>query len=93
MSLKKKQVREAFRNEVFARDGHKCLFCDRTDNLDAHHIVSRKEFPDGGYFLDNGATLCPKHHIDAEAGAITIEQIKNKIKRYELAKNNTQYSR
>jgi len=77
MSLNKKQVRENFRQQVFARDGHKCLFCDRTDNLDAHHIISRKEFADGGYFLDNGATLCPKHHIDTEMGIITMGQIKN----------------
>lgn len=75
MSKNKKQTREAFRSAVFERDGHRCLFCLETKNLDAHHIVSRKLFPDGGYFLDNGATLCQKHHLQAEQGFLTKEQI------------------
>lgn len=33
--------RENFRNSVFERDGYKCLFCDCTENLDAHHIIER----------------------------------------------------
>lgn len=36
---KKPLSRTEFRESVFKRDGHKCLFCDATENLDAHHIV------------------------------------------------------
>ena len=65
--VKRKQlIRQRFRDEVFERDGHKCLCCDRTDNLDAHHITDRNLMPNGGYVKENGATLCPDHHFDAE---------------------------
>lgn len=66
MSLKKKQIRQNFRDAVFCRDGYKCVFCDITENLDAHHITDRNELPNGGYVKENGITLCHKHHEDAE---------------------------
>lgn len=65
--MKQKQlIRERFRNAVFTRDGHKCKFCDETENLDAHHITDRNEMPDGGYEKENGITLCGRHHRQAE---------------------------
>ena len=64
---------------VFARDGCKCLFCNETTNLDAHHIFNRNTMPNGGYTIENGATLCHKHHIEAEANTITPNQIFQKI--------------
>ena len=66
MSAKKKAVREAFRNAVFTRDRHKCVFCDCKTDLDAHHITDRTEMPNGGYVKENGITLCPTHHMEAE---------------------------
>lgn len=62
----KKRIRQEFRNAVFTRDGHKCLFCDVTENLDAHHITDRSKMPNGGYVVENGATLCVEHHRAAE---------------------------
>lgn len=66
MSAKKKKIRENFRNAVFTRDGYKCVFCDITNCLDAHHITDRNEMPNGGYVKENGITLCPEHHVLAE---------------------------
>lgn len=64
---KKQQIREKFRDAVFSRDKHKCKFCDRTENLDAHHIVDRNLMPNGGYVKENGITLCNEvHHMMAE---------------------------
>ncbi len=60
--MNKKQIRLQFRNAVFDRDGHKCVFCDETNNLDAHHITNRNEMPNGGYVAENGITLCFYHH-------------------------------
>ena len=69
--------REQFRNGVFKRDGYKCVICARTDNLDAHHIIERRLFgKNGGYHLSNGATLCSKHHIQAEQTILTCEEIR-----------------
>ena len=66
MSSKKKAIREEFRAAVFKRDGYKCRYCDGTENLDAHHITDRNELPSGGYVVENGITLCPLHHEQAE---------------------------
>jgi len=63
---RKNMVRHNFREAVFERDGHTCVFCDITEDLDAHHIVDRNNLPNGGYVLENGITLCPEHHKDAE---------------------------
>jgi hypothetical protein len=66
MSLAKKLIRLRFRDEVFARDHHKCVFCAATVGLDAHHITDRNELPNGGYVKENGITLCEVHHAYAE---------------------------
>lgn len=71
MGAKKRLVREAFRNAVFERDGHKCKFCERNDKLDAHHIMDRSKMPNGGYVPENGITLCPEHHLACELFHIT----------------------
>lgn len=75
MSARKKQVRAAFRDAVFARDNHQCILC-HAPAVDAHHIISRKAFPDGGYFPDNGVSLCTTCHIKAEAGEVTPGQLR-----------------
>lgn len=66
MSQKKKEIRNRFRDEVFKRDGHTCVFCEVNENLDAHHITDRSEMPNGGYVKENGITLCAQHHLLAE---------------------------
>jgi len=73
MKLNKKQVRENFRNSVFKRDGNKCKICGESNSsLDAHHITDRNLFPNGGYTLYNGITLCQKTcHLKAEKYHIT----------------------
>jgi len=61
-----KRWRKAFNDGCLERDGHKCVFCDITDNLDVHHITDRHEIPNGGYVLSNGITVCPEHHLKCE---------------------------
>lgn len=64
-------TRDNFRNSVFERDNYKCIIpkCNKSA-VDAHHIIERRlwqhpsEF--GGYFINNGASLCEEHHIAAE---------------------------
>lgn len=42
-----RQLRDAFREGVFARDNHKCRICGKSEDvgcqLDAHHITDRHE--------------------------------------------------
>ena len=60
-------TRDEFREAVFARDGYKCVVCGSRENgLDAHHIIDRKLFYNGGYYLSNGVSLCEECHLLAE---------------------------
>jgi len=72
--MKELLSRDDFRKSVFERDGLHCAFCSKPA-VDAHHILDRKLFPDGGYYLDNGVAVCEEHHIDCEMGRITPQQI------------------
>lgn len=67
--------REAFKAKVFARDNRCCIFCDK-EAQDAHHILDRKLFSDGGYYIDNGASVCHEHHIDCEKTLISVEDVR-----------------
>lgn len=78
MSPPKLLTRDEFRRAVFARDGDRCVSCGRTDGpLDAHHIMERRLFRDGGYYLANGATLCdPTCHMKAESTELSVEDVR-----------------
>lgn len=75
-------TREQFREGVFARDGHRCVFCHKSaeqtpeGKLDAHHIIERRLWSDGGYYLDNGATVCEEHHMHCETTSISVEAVR-----------------
>ena len=71
-------TRDDFRKNVFERDGHKCVMCGNPAQ-DAHHIIERRLFSDGGYYLDNGASLCGKCHILAEQTTISAQELRDKI--------------
>lgn len=65
MSQNKKSVRKTFRDETFKRDKYTCRCCGRKSSpenaeqeIDAHHVTPREEFPSGGYVKENGITLC-----------------------------------
>lgn len=62
--------RDEFRESVFARDGQLCVNCG-APAADAHHIIERRLFREphehGGYFLENGASVCEPCHLKAES--------------------------
>lgn len=68
--------RNQFRDSVFKRDKYKCVCCGK-EGQDAHHIMERRLFDDGGYYLENGATLCGLCHIEAEKTLLTCEYIRS----------------
>ena len=76
-------TREQFKEAVFARDSHKCIFCGKTaaetpeGKLDAHHILERRLWPDYGYYLDNGATVCEEHHLACEQTVISVDEVRD----------------
>jgi len=73
--MEKLLTRDEFRDAVFKRDKHLCVIC-HASGQDAHHILERRLWPDGGYYLSNGATLCGLHHIQAETTELSVEQIR-----------------
>jgi hypothetical protein len=71
-------TRDQFRQAVFERDGHKCVWCG-SEGQDAHHIMERRLWPDGGYYLNNGATLCGPCHLKAEQTLIDPLELRVKL--------------
>lgn len=79
--------RDTFRRSVFDRDRNRCVVCGKTGpRLDAHHVMERRLFTaphqTGGYFLDNGATLCDDGtlascHLRAEATLLSCDEIRD----------------
>jgi len=67
--------RNEFRSSVFERDNNECVVCGAPGS-DAHHILDRKLFDNGGYFLDNGVTLCTEHHLQAERTELSCEELR-----------------
>lgn len=78
-------TRNQFRLNCFKRDGFKCVVCKEPaifdsegepTNLDAHHIVERKLFENGGYYENNAATVCEPCHIKAEQTVIGCDELR-----------------
>jgi len=68
-------TRSEFREQVFARNHHRCVVCGcRAD--DPHHILERKLWPDGGYYTANGAGLCNDCHLNAENSLISPKSLR-----------------
>lgn len=68
--------RDNFRNLVFERDNNKCVVCGKPA-VDAHHIIDRALWDDGGYYLSNGVSLCSEHHIHAENTSLGTSELRN----------------
>lgn len=65
MKKKKPSLRRQLENwskKVRERDGNKCVLCNSTDHIQAHHIFQKKLFKDYRFELNNGISLCNKHH-------------------------------
>jgi len=77
-------TRDEFREAVFKRDGYRCVLCGRSaeetpeGKLDAHHIIERRLWGNGGYYLDNGATVCEEHHLGCEQTNYSVEWVREK---------------
>ena len=67
--------RDEFREGVFKRDDYKCVFCQEKA-VDAHHIMERRLWPNGGYYLNNGASVCEEHHLECETTEISLEEVR-----------------
>lgn len=71
--------RDEFRETVFKRDENKCVICNNIAQ-DAHHIIERRLWNDGGYYIGNGVSLCGKCHILAEQTVISCDELRKAAK-------------
>lgn len=67
-------TRDQFRTSVLERDRSNCVVCGQAGQ-DAHHVVERRLWSDGGYYLNNGATVCGECHLKAEQTVISCEDL------------------
>jgi hypothetical protein len=73
-------TRDSFRKQTLARHNGICCIPDCNEpSVDAHHILNRNlwtsDGEEGGYFIENGANLCGKHHLDAEQTIISVKEL------------------
>ena len=69
-------TREAFSTTVLARSRGRCVLCG-APAVDAHHILERKLFADGGYYAANGAAVCADCHWACETTQRTVEEVRH----------------
>jgi len=69
--------RDEFKKAVLARDKGCCVICSGKA-VDAHHIMERKLFPDGGYVPDNGASVCDPCHVLCEQTLVGVHEVRAK---------------
>lgn len=67
--------RNMFRDSVFARDNSTCVVCSDPAQ-DAHHIMERRLFPDGGYYVENGVSVCGDCHLKSESTDISVDDLR-----------------
>lgn len=81
-------TREQFFEAVMKRDRQCCVYCLKPA-VDAHHLIDRKCFDDGGYYKDNGVSLCSQCHLYAERGVLSPQKLRSYagIKEVVLPKN------
>ena len=62
--LEKRRIKLEFLNwslKVKERDDYKCVICNSNKLIHSHHILPR-EIKESRFDINNGITLCPKHH-------------------------------
>ena len=72
--MEKLLTREEFKALVFSRSKGLCVLCG-AEAVDAHHIIERRLWPDGGYYLSNGAAVCAPCHIRCETTEVSVDEV------------------
>ncbi len=70
-----------WRKQVKLRDGNKCKIANKDCNgqLEVHHILTWKDYPELRYDINNGITLCHFHHPRKEVEVISLSPFFQKL--------------
>lgn len=71
-------TRAQFSAACLVRDHHRCVMCGSVEGVHVHHIGERKLWSDGGYYVDNGASVCATHHLQAESTEISCDVLRQR---------------
>lgn len=63
-----------FTAHVLARDGNKCVFCS-SPAVSVHQLFAKELWDDGGFFAENGASVCQTHLHACRATEISVETV------------------
>lgn len=77
-------TRDGFRAAVFSRAGMACVIC-HAPAKDVHHVLERRLWPDGGYYVDNGVAVCGECHLRAEQTLLSCEELRAAAKIRDVA--------
>jgi hypothetical protein len=69
--------RDEWREAVFSRDKRTCVYCGATATA-VHHIIERRLWTTGGYYLDNGVSLCDQCHFAAESTVLSCSELRDR---------------
>lgn len=68
-------TRHEFKTLVFSRSADCCVQCGQPA-VDAHHLLDRSLWDDGGYYVENGVALCAACHLLAESGDLDPQTLR-----------------
>ena len=77
--------------EIRERSLYLCSVCqdkqtvNYDDNLEIHHIIKLRDNPDGLLDDDNLICLCVKHHKQADRGELSIDYLRELVKKRDSA--------
>lgn len=74
MQINELLTRDEFRKQCLERDGYKCVFCKSNVDIVVHHAVERRLFSNGGYYKNNGISVCSDCHVKCETTEISLEE-------------------
>lgn len=83
-----------WRIKVFERDNYTCQVCgEKGGKLNVHHIHNFSDYPELRFDINNGITICEKHHLQTYKNSFhdiysqfnnTKEQLEEYIQRFKL---------
>ena len=77
--IRKSPEYREWRIAVLKRDGFKCVWCDETMNLEVDHVYPFAYFPELRFDIQNGRTLCQRHHRETITYGSGSKQFYDKI--------------
>jgi len=64
-----------FQDAVLSRDKHCCVMCKQPGSK-VVHLLDKDLWSDGGFYRENGATVCQEHDLAFKRTLLSVEQVR-----------------